>query len=464
MPDPLRITGEPLGACAPQMLAEAYRRAHNTTLDPVGLLGWRLGFVETLLRFAVAVLRAEAAGLGLEAPAELTRLFTQKQATPSTGDWSRCAEALARVVLASGRPAVAPEFAGALVAPNGNGGHDQTPTMQALVRLIELRNDIVHGEGVIAVSPIQASAHLVATSADFALVCGALGFLARYSLVAAESFRLRQDNRWTVRVLRFRGRDAELVEATCAETPTLPNGAAILCAPGGDVLCLDPLVVATTHPHSGEHQARLVAHYASDEACWMYSPLDGGLRTSVTPTGLAPLPPAEVLAQEAKLARRDSAVPGPLLHALFGHLATPPTRSDPAASPRAAQDRSSAVAARAALLERIRGWRFVTRVEVDAKASYDGREVSVDLLARGANDAPLAIVIIRPPATSDAEARADLTTRVMAFGSAFAVVSDGAALRWFFRCPDGRLEPADRALFEQYVDIWQVAKSAVGPT
>lgn len=123
---------------APQPIAEAWQRAISGLNTEEDKLGWRLGFADVTLRFLVAVIAADHAGLGLAAPDNLAKLLGNKLATPSWGDWKSVGMTLAGEVLAKGG-ACAPQIAALM--------ERDSEFMKHLGVLIDARNDVAHSDG-----------------------------------------------------------------------------------------------------------------------------------------------------------------------------------------------------------------------------------------------------------------------------------------------------------------------------
>ena len=104
---------------SPEIIALAYQQAKATVADSRQKLGWKIGFVDTLQRFLVAVLAADHAGLGLEVSGDFKKLITNKIGTPSLGDWGLAGAQLAREIVSDGNGTVH-KIAALLAAGDGS--------------------------------------------------------------------------------------------------------------------------------------------------------------------------------------------------------------------------------------------------------------------------------------------------------------------------------------------------------
>jgi len=215
---------------APPLLSEPYRHVVSGWGTARDKLSRRLGFVETLLRYLVAIYSAE-----LEEPkVGPYRILLERLEKPSLGMWWNAAEGLARAVAVK-KDAVAPELAGILVDTFGGTKPSPTPVARKLKQLIELRNLAAHLEGATMPSEEQAIELLAEIRGPLRTVLHGLSPLRCFPLLCVEDIR---PPAWT-KVLRFSPSGVDCFEVPAIQL-LLDKRQVFLASMNGDVLCLDP--------------------------------------------------------------------------------------------------------------------------------------------------------------------------------------------------------------------------------
>ena len=262
---------------APEVIAVAYRATHAGVGDARDKLGWRLGFVDIVQRFLLAVLAAEHAGLALPACNELATLVNKLE-TPSLGDVSKANEALARALLMSTGGLVAPEIPRLLLAPaEGTDKLECTPFAKHIGNLIALRNTVVHSSGTIIPPESKCATILTEITAPLREICAALRILGKYPLLYLHRMSERQDGTISVTLLRLVGTEPQPHDAVIADsTIRLPTGVPLLLSEAGDALLLSPWLVVAPHAAHGRLESRLLQRWCAKTKGFEYSALDGG--------------------------------------------------------------------------------------------------------------------------------------------------------------------------------------------
>jgi tRNA A-37 threonylcarbamoyl transferase component Bud32 len=215
---------------APPLLSEPYRHVVSGWGSARDKLSRRLGFLETLLRYLVAIYGAE-----LDEPESGPYRVLQKQlAKPSLGVWWNAADSLARAVAVK-KNAVAPELAEILVDTFGGTRPSPTPVSRKLRQLIEVRNLSAHLEGAIMPSEDEASSLLAEIRGPLRTVLHGLSPLRGYPLLAIEDIKAPA---WT-KVLRFTPAGIDCFELGATRL-AMDKRQVFLVSKRGDVLCLDP--------------------------------------------------------------------------------------------------------------------------------------------------------------------------------------------------------------------------------
>lgn len=295
---------------APPMLAEAWRQAVAPTGDARDQLGTRMALVEAILRYLVAALAAEVAGLGaLESVGGHRSLLEKLPDNPSWGDWSRCAWDLAKCAAKQRAACVAPELAEVLYTLHRNGPRP-TPAAQALKRFVERRNSIVHPDnGALTPNEAEARSILTETNADLRVILEALRVLRRYPLYCCVAVRRRQGRGRVATLLHLTGTDFERSQVPVGPSFDLPEGIPFLVsATTGDVLLLAPYVVAGPSSDRHEWTVRLLAGASSKPPRLLYA--DGLQRDAAPfdwPESDEPdwLPPTNLVGRAPDHARMD---------------------------------------------------------------------------------------------------------------------------------------------------------------
>ncbi len=215
---------------APPLLSEPYRHVVSGWGGARDKLSRRLGFLETLLRYLVAVYSAELDEPGVGP----YRILLERLDKPSLGMWWNAAESLARSVAARG-DAVAPELAGILVDTFGGSKASPTPVARKLRQLIEVRNMSAHLDGATMPSEDEAAVLLTEIRDPLRAVLHGLSPLRGYPLLAVEDLRAPA---W-VKVLRFTPAGIDCFEVGAIQ-PLLDKRQVFLVSKDGDALCLDP--------------------------------------------------------------------------------------------------------------------------------------------------------------------------------------------------------------------------------
>ncbi len=215
---------------APPLLSEPYRHVVSGWGSARDQLSRRLGFLETLLRYLVAIYSAELS----EPTSGPYRMLRQQLAKPSLGTWWNAADSLARAVVVKD-DAVAPELAGILVDTFGGTKPSPTPVSRKLQQLIEVRNLSAHLEGAIMPSEEEASSLLAEVHGPLRTVLHGLSPLRGYPLLAIEDIRAPA---WT-KVLRSTPAGIDCFEVGAIRL-VLDKRQVFLVSKRGDVLCLDP--------------------------------------------------------------------------------------------------------------------------------------------------------------------------------------------------------------------------------
>jgi serine/threonine protein kinase len=248
-----------LSCHAPQLLASAYRLVQDPSGTANEKLGRRLAFVDTTLRFLVAVLASDTFAQGLGVPDEYAKLVRKFEA-PSWGDWSKAAEALARGLLTS--DAAAPEFASALWS-SGAAGPTRTELAKALAHLVDRRNAIFHDD-VPVPSETEAARFNQELQAPMRVLMGALQFVRRFAVLFVEERSEREDGSSSEVVLRLSGNEPERVRERSGALARIPKRQPVLLARTGRALLLAPFVRVEQEAGPGRLDMLLLARWRAE--------------------------------------------------------------------------------------------------------------------------------------------------------------------------------------------------------
>lgn len=320
-----------LSCHAPQLLAAAYRLVQDPSGTANERLGRRLGFVDTTLRFVVAVLASDAFAQGLALPDEYSKLVRKLEA-PSWGDWNKAAEALACDLLAV--DCAAPDFA-SLFWTRGANGPERTEFAKTLTHFVDRRNSIFHREVPV---PSETQAALLNQEDDAPLrrVMGALQFVRRFAFLFVVERHEREDGSSCDEVLRLSGNEPERVRsASGGALARVPKKQPFLLARTGRVLLLSPFIRVEQEPGSGRLDMLLLARWRAEGFDYSsarrhdrvhHSPRDGELARrpedlTTLPSRRAEVPPH--IAQELLAAGEDDVhLPGFILEGVIGRGAS----------------------------------------------------------------------------------------------------------------------------------------------
>jgi hypothetical protein len=216
---------------APPLLSEPYRHVVSGWGRPTEQLSRRLGFVEILLRYLVAVYSAEL-GEG-ERCGSYSRLLEGVERA-SLGSWWAAAFALAKRV--SERPdAVAPDLAGIFVDTFGGSKPSRSPAARMLQKLIEVRNVAVHSEGMSWPSDEEAQQLMDEIREPLRKVLHNLSALRGHPLLCIEDY----PSPYLAKVLRFSPAGVDSFELPVIK-PDIQKREPFLLSRGGDALMLGP--------------------------------------------------------------------------------------------------------------------------------------------------------------------------------------------------------------------------------
>lgn len=233
------------------MIAVPFSHAQIEFGDSRDRLGHKLAFVDAVVRYLVAVLATEYAGLEIEGdhPAGYQNLL-DKLHQPTWGDWNRAGEDLARFLVKREADLVAPEFARFYFRPRRKKAPRRTEAGDALQRLITERTKVAHPEsGSLVPDDAAASESLDRIREPLRAVQTGLRFLERYPLLYMEHLRRRQGRGRVAKFHRITGTDLDTrrIQTTrrievCEEVPF------ILHPEAGHALFLSPWVVFECFP------------------------------------------------------------------------------------------------------------------------------------------------------------------------------------------------------------------------
>ncbi len=264
---------------APQPVACAYARAQCGLSGPHEKLGYRLGLVEVVQRYLLAVLGAYHAGRGFEAGARLKRLFGEKFETPSLGDVSLALEEVARRLAEEELPDEIEVLVALLFSRIEGGQRVRTKFAQDLQYLNDVRNRGVHSPG----SPVPhfpAVRELLEETKPIATaVCRELRCLKHLQVLFIETMHPRQDGSTLMRVFEFIGqhpdaRDLVLPEQVLGLLPRVP----FVLLTNGDILFLTPFAIVAQNELYGGAELRLLDRWDSATKTFLFSDVHGSSR------------------------------------------------------------------------------------------------------------------------------------------------------------------------------------------
>lgn len=283
---------------APSCLAQRWRSTNTYFEEPGERLKRRLAFVETALRFLVAMLAAEhAAGRCPPARGWDALCATLGKKPVSLGLWLEAARDLSLAVIAQPEPILADLASVFADRPPG-----ESPRATAVVddarRLVEIRNRDAHAE-VIAAG--VSGERLEASEESFRRLLAALRVVGRAVPWVASRCKPERDGSFVAELHCLRGVEPMPPRRVSLLRPVL-EGAPFVVAPGGAVLYVTPLLCWGTFARSRGPELRL------------FSDWKGGPRYS-DPIGLdePSLPPGEVPGHPGawwELGTRNALVPG----------------------------------------------------------------------------------------------------------------------------------------------------------
>ncbi|MFH1469679.1 MAG: serine/threonine-protein kinase [Pseudomonadota bacterium] len=215
---------------APPLLSEPYRNVVSGWGNARDKLSRRLGFLETLLRYMVAIYSADSGEVHVGAyEALLGRL-----AKPTLGVWFNAAEGLARAVVT--RPgAVAPDLAGILWDTFAGQRPSRTAVARNLKKLIEVRNLTAHTAGSTFPSEEGAVETLEEIREPLRAVLHGLSPLRAHPLLCVEEY----PTHGLAKVLRFSPAGIDTFEVACPPL-AIERREPFLVSATGDVLRLGP--------------------------------------------------------------------------------------------------------------------------------------------------------------------------------------------------------------------------------
>ncbi len=234
----------------------------------VDLLSRRVGFIEVVLRFHVAVLASEARQGGLELPGPYLGLLGKLQ-TPSLGDWSQAGYALAKTLHRAKHEPVSDGFLAFWLQRPQKGDIKRTRAGDAIERICELRNDIVHGQVRIICSESEARQYLRERADDFREVSAGLRFLAEAPLLQIEALTLKS-GRFVARLQRHTGSSLTTRSVTFSAAPPVDADEPFLLHRSGRVIPLAPFVSLGGVRDDVTPTARLLAKWDEREKRFLY--------------------------------------------------------------------------------------------------------------------------------------------------------------------------------------------------
>ncbi len=215
---------------APPLLSEPYRHVVSGWGSARDKLSRRLGFIETLLRYLVAVYSAE---LG-DTDESQYRTLLDRLHKPTLGMWWNAAYCLAKRVAVK-PDAVAPELAGILVDTFMSRSPSKSMAAKKLENLIQVRNVAAHLDGATMPSEDEAEALLREIRVPLSTVLHGLSALQHYPLLCIDGI----EPPLGTKVLRFTASGVDDFEVQ-AKQLMLKNRQVFLVSRAGDALCLDP--------------------------------------------------------------------------------------------------------------------------------------------------------------------------------------------------------------------------------
>jgi hypothetical protein len=284
---------------APQPVAHAYARTSHVSSDGRAALGWQLGFVDVTIRFLLAVLTAQRAGLGLLGGEDHKRL-KQKLTNPSLGDFCRAAEGAARALVGQALDPRAQELVALYLGPpDASGEPGRSEFALHLQALVELRNEMVH-MGTTCIPPeTMAQSRLVEAAERIKAVCSALRVLRNHPVLYVKRSRRRADQSTEVELLRFVGMEPDRIVAVLPRGEQLPDEQPFLLLDSGTVLLVSPFLAVTASPHTGFLETQLLYRWNEVSQQLEYDTLEGGERAPLQGAGTVTLEAARAALEVA---------------------------------------------------------------------------------------------------------------------------------------------------------------------
>ncbi|MCW8141965.1 MAG: serine/threonine protein kinase, partial [Planctomycetota bacterium] len=299
------------------------RRARSTIGDARDLLSWRLGFVDTVQRFLVAVLAAEHAGLGLPPPKDYARLVNKLEA-PSLGDWGRAAYALAAALLSADKPLASRPLAELLCTRSSDGAWGKSSLVDDLIEVVDTRNDLLHGGTVALPDEGTARRELNEIEAPLRRICTSMAVLHRFPVFYVRSRRERQDGTVTATVLGFAGSEPRQVTIQDASALNVPERVPFVRGEQGEALLLSPFLVVARQRGTGMLETRLLYAWSGDTKSFTYSELRSNERTRADleedgeESGERGTPMTRLRNRPPLAGRRENAAPASLVELVLG--------------------------------------------------------------------------------------------------------------------------------------------------
>ncbi len=259
----------------PTPLAVALRMASSDAGTAPERLSHRLAFVETVLRFLVAVQDGERALLQLPRPKEAEALIKRID-RPTLGLWAKAAQALARTLAEVPTRPLPPTGGGLLPSDTAD------RFLTAASTLIDVRNEVAHSASLAGLTPSKAQGILDDTRPAFVQLVQGLHSLCELMLVVATESRTGLTGDHFCRVSLHRGEHPEVherVETGCL----LPLYQPVLIAGDGAIIWLFPWM-ACSHDR-GLHHVLLLHHCSAQEP--FYDATDIGQAIPAHKTALA---------------------------------------------------------------------------------------------------------------------------------------------------------------------------------
>ncbi len=248
---------------APPVLAEPYRMAFSGMGSPSVRLGRQLPFLETLLRYLVALQVSECSSLRLQLPPAWLNLLGRLH-KPTLGHWYAAAQELASVLIRVDGLLV-PELP--RVFWNLDRGRlRETAVLKSLGKVKKTRNQLFHGHLDTIPGGHRADKIIDELVPAFRAIFDGMRFLRSYPLLVVDECKTNLDGKQQCKVLRFRGLDVEPVTLEGPARP-VPQGIPMLVGDDGDILLLAPfLVYGHFHPQTPRHLRLLHSWRQSDGA------------------------------------------------------------------------------------------------------------------------------------------------------------------------------------------------------